>query len=607
MLNSCVFPDDIDGNDLCAASNGLNREEITTRGTQFNISWDVNDSLQLKYLYGQNDLSYKRTSDDDNTNSQFHDRQFYVNHEADYESHELQAFYDINENLSFTSGIFFYEATIDQRGDFYSSIGEDRLVNPYQDNTALSAGAAAAIGAPGLEGISASTLAFGGAAPVTLFSARASCNVASPAESCTRNNGGNNLQTSAWFGDDGTNPDLNVIHGPITTATDLLYATQTKRDAFAAYTQGVWDINDIFTLTFGVRYAEDEVVAEENLYRYSETGGAPGAFLALYGGLANVNRVNGGLVTGADGIERPTPAVTNGGIPFALSVYRPFERTDTETTGRLNLDWNVSDNALVYFSATSGYRSGGFNLVFFSTTPTYDPEELLSYEIGYKTQFLDNSLQINGSFYLYDYETIHTVGTEVSAIGGTSTSVLEAPGAEVLGIETEILWLATDRLTLGGNFSYTPSEYTDSLLVSDSSNVNIPGSLYPDFDDLTQDINGNQLLQVPEGKATVFGSYQIPLRGGSRIDLHSVFSWTDEVFYSPFESDAEKAEAYSRLDVRATWTSSDDKWVLSAFLNNVFDEVGNQQILRQGEAEFFRHNAGTTSPQHFGLEFSYAY
>ena len=68
--------------------------------------------------------------------------------------------------------------------------------------------------------------------------------------------------------------------------------------------------------------------------------------------------------------------------------------------------------------------------MFFSSTPTYDPEELIAYEIGYKTQFLNNTMRINGSFYLYDYDNVHTVGTEVTTIGGTSTSVLEAPGSQ---------------------------------------------------------------------------------------------------------------------------------------------------------------------------------
>ncbi len=604
--NACVFPGEISGGDLCAATNGLNREVFEQQGTQFSASWDVSDRLELKYLFGFNELTYKRNTDDDNTASLFHDRQFYVNHEADYTSHEIQAFYDVSDSVSLTSGYFVYDATIDQRGDFHSTLADSRMRVPYEDNTVLSAPAAAAIGAPGLAGINASTLAFQGRPMVNLFSARESCNVASPAESCQRNNGGNNLQTSAWYGDDGSNPALNVLNGPSTAGSDLLYATQTVREAFAAYTQGVWNINETFDLTLGVRYAEDQVTAEENLWRYSETGAT--SFLALYGGLAVVNRVNGGLVADADGnMIVPTEKVTNGGIPFALSVYRPFVRTDRKTTARINLDWNVSDSALIYFSATSGYRSGGYNLVFFSNTPTYDPEELIAYEIGYKTDFLDNTLRINGSFYLYDYDNIHTVGTEVTTIGGTSTSVLEAPGARVIGAEAEALWLVNDSLTLGGNFSFTPSEYSGDLLISDSSNYDVPGSLYPEFENLTQNIGGNQLLQVPEGKATAWGSYLVPLSGGSQLELFGIFSWTDEVFFSPFQSQAEKAEAYSRTDLRATWTSDTGNWVVSGFVNNIFDDVANLQILRQGEAEFFRHTAGTTVPRLYGMELTYSY
>jgi outer membrane receptor protein involved in Fe transport len=606
LYNSCVFPGDISGGDLCAASDGLNYERIKNNSTQFSASWTVNDRLELVYLYGDTVLSYKRNTDDDNTASKIHDRQFYVNHEADYTSHELQAFFDVTDRITLTSGIFSYDALIDQRGDYYSSLGEARLVNAYEDKTAISPAVSAATGIPA--GLSASALAFSGRPMVSLNSAKLSCQVATPAESCQRNNGGNNVQTSAWYGDDGSNPDLNVIHGIQSRASDLLYATQTKRDAFAAYSQAAIELNEKFTLTLGIRYAEDKLLAEENLWRYSETGAAAGGFLGLYGGLAQVNITNGGLVKDAEGnYTVPTPKATNGGIPFALSVYRPFERTDTKTTGRINLDWDINDSTMMYFSATSGYRSGGYSLVYFSQTPSYDPEELIAYEIGYKSQLFDDTLQLNASAYLYDYSSVHTFTTEVGQLGGTSTSVLAAPGADVMGLEAEALWLATDRLTVGGNFSFTPSEYTESFSVSDTSDSNIPGSLYPGFDTLTQDIKGKQLIQVPESKFTGWASYNVPLNGGDSVEFFSVYSWIDDVYYSPFEDEREMAPSYGRVDARVTWRSGSGNWTVTGFMNNVLDDIGHLQIMRNGEAEFFRHNSTTTAPRMYGLELSYNY
>lgn len=594
--NECVFDGDIDGDDLCAATNGLNREIFDQQGVQFTTSWDVSDSLQLKYIYGYNKLSYQRWTDDDNTASVFFDRHFYVNHEARYDSHELQAFFDFGDSWSFTSGIFFYEAEIDQRGDLYSAVGNDRYATGYQDNSGL----AAAI--------------FGTGGTATLHSARDRCMVPDPAASCATNFSvanppptvNNNLHITQWYGDDGTNPDLNVQHGIKSVASDLLYHTRTERDAFAAYTQGVWDISDVFTLTLGIRYAEDEVTAEENLWRYSEQAGG---LFSLFGlDIFTYNLINGGLVADASAPSgyRPTEKVVNGGIPVALSVYRPFKRKDEKVTGRVNLDWQINDSAMMYFSVTSGYRSGGYNLLWFSSTPAYDPEELISYEIGYKTQWLNDTLQINGSFYYYDYETIHTVATEVSSIGGTSTSTLEAPGAEVHGIEAEVLWLATDSITIGGNFSFTPSEYTEDLFILDTGEFDTPESLFP-TDQLVRNIKGNQLLQVPEGKANLWGSYVFNLQSGSKLEFFASYSWIDEVYYSPFESEDEKAEAYGRSDVRATWTSPEERWMVSAFVNNITDEVGNLQILREGEEQFFRHTSGTTVPRLYGLEVTYEF
>jgi len=50
----------------------LNREEFNQQGTQFSMTWEATESLSIKYIYGYNKLSYERTTDDDNTASQFH-------------------------------------------------------------------------------------------------------------------------------------------------------------------------------------------------------------------------------------------------------------------------------------------------------------------------------------------------------------------------------------------------------------------------------------------------------------------------------------------------------------------------------------------------------
>jgi outer membrane receptor protein involved in Fe transport len=89
------------------------------------------------------------------------------------------------------------------------------------------------------------------------------------------------------------------------------------------------------------------------------------------------------------------------------------------------------------------------------------------------------------------------------------------------------------------------------------------------------------------------------------VDISSVFSYTDDVYYSPFENENEMAEEYERLDIRATWTNAEQNISVAAFVNNVLDDVAILQVLRHGEEEHFRQTGGTTSPRTFGLELTY--
>ncbi|MBL4679613.1 MAG: TonB-dependent receptor [Pseudomonadales bacterium] len=621
--SDCVFTDygDIDGDDLCAYTNGLNREEFDQEGTQMEFSWDISDGLTFKYIFGYNDLLYQRITEDDSTASLTDDRQFYVNHEATYSSHEFQVFWDVSDTLTFTSGVFFYDATIDQRYDFFSSVGGNQVTNPAfaldglggQSGNVLD-GLNAFVGLPAgtIAGIPAGTPlgAIVGATQIDVFSAK------ELARSQNAPVGSFTSALSLWTGEAALG---SVKNGPVTLGSDLHSMNQTNRQSFAAYTQGVWDINDKFTFTFGIRYAKDELQGEELLARYIETTGLLSAFGI---DLATANIFRGALDPAT---LQPTGNVPPwlGGVPISFGAFRELEREDSKVTWRLNLDYNITDDTMMYGNVTTGYRGGGFNLAFFSQTPQFDPEELIAFELGYKAQFLDGSLQFNSSIYFYDYESIHTFteeacpngsqdvdpadATSACAVTNTTSSVQAAPGAEMRGLEFEVLWLATDALTLGGNFSYTDSEYTEDFFIVDGTDPDRNADI---FDDATQvdrvrSIKGNGLQQVPEKKSSVYASYNIPLGNKGEVDLLGSWGYIDDVNFSAFQNARDIAPAYERLDIRATWTSPSEAWVVSGFVNNVANEIGIRQIEPGGGDDGFRRTAQVTEPRLYGLEIAY--
>lgn len=584
--------DSLEGSDLKTATNGQQDEYFDQQAVSFDVNWRLNDQLSTKYIFGYTDYFYDRTSDVDLTDSTIMDNTFYVSQETEYVSHELQFFWDPSEDLSVTVGLFAYDAKITQRGDYFdqncqsggpcnSRYAADFPINflgglpKVNLRTAQRAGQRAADGNP----LPGNCLALTGI-PAYCF--------------------------GSWAGDTGDR----VPHGPQSVATNLEYQTRTEREAYAAYTQGTYTFNEQWALTLGLRWAEDKLDGYETLFYYTEGEIVPLGFSPAGGAssLAATNQAFGWL--GANGeILNPNRLLTSG-LPTSSSLWRAVEREDDEITWRINLDWSPTDDDLIYLSATKGYRSGGFNLVFFSSVERFDPETLIAYELGYKGAMLDGSMQINTAIYFYDYENVHTIGAAPSLINPADMSVVvvAVPSAEMIGWDAEILWLATDRITLGGNFSYTHSEYTHDTDVVDFANPQLPESLF-NADASPISLDGKQMLRVPEMKAGMFGQYAWPMGDNGRVEALVSWTWIDEVYFSAFEAPIDVADAYSRYDARVSWLSSDDAWTVAAFVNNILDEVGIRQIDRyQAEEEnnFFRPGA-TTDPRLFGMEVRYKF
>ena len=79
----------------------------------------------------------------------------------------------------------------------------------------------------------------------------------------------------------------------------------------------------------------------------------------------------------------------------------------------------------------------------------------------------------------------------------------------------------------------------------------------------------------------------------------------DKVFHTPFVDELDATPGYDRLDLRATWTSSDEAVTLSVFVNNVFDKIGIRQLEAHGESQGFRRTGQVTEPRVMGAEFNY--
>ena len=574
----------IDGSVLAIRSNDGNRLFFDQQGAVFDIEW-AGDNLTVQYLYGYNDFVFEQQRDTDFTDNPFQDEQFFVSQENEVFSHELKLFYNLGSKVSVTSGLFYYDAKITQRGDFFDSTGSARFGQDL-DLTGFA-------GIPGL--------GFLALPPVDLFSARGAFN--SDARSGVEADGAFigplDVAIGGFAGDQGS---VDIPGGPASPSTNTAFQTRTEREAFAVYTQGVIDINEQFALTLGVRWARDNLDGEENLFQLTEgpatlaTGGALplGVFNQLIGAL--------------DASFQPTGLVPVRlqGIPASLSLHRSLERTDDDVSWRVNLDWTPNDNSLIFASVTTGHRAGGFNLGNFTANPAFEEEALTAYELGYKGTLLDKRLQLNANVYYYDYENVQTSASSVSSAGGFAASQFAVPEARIIGVEADVFYLATERLSIGGNVSYTPSEVRGDFFLINPEDPSVPNSIFDPAASLTN-IDGNRLQAVPEWKATAFANYTVPLGDAGNIVLTTSLAYTGDVFFSAFEQDIDRAPEYYRWDFRAGWTNAADTIEVSGFINNITDDIGLRTINRDDEEEDFQRSAITTDPRLIGLEVRYRF
>ena len=622
----------ITGSELVTNTNGYNDEFFDHNAAYFNAEWVMSDWLTVKYIGQYTDYFYSRVTDDDRTGN-FYDQQFYAGQSNENYQHEVQFFIDIGEDIQITSGLFWFGNEINQQLDFYSPEGWSRYASPaaYPAHPLLNLPffIGCSLGPllpppngpiPGCLVTSSSDAGFFGAAvgQMQLHSAQEYFESGGAPQGSL---GGINvsgliptpqfsdpsvkeavLLYSLWLGDQGDA----VPNGPSTPGTSFAWNTTNETDAFAVYAQGEWQISPLWALTLGVRLAQDDKKGSEQSAGYFEIPLTPN-MLFLY------NQLTGAL--GPDGTPTGREHIRFTGIPTSRSFWRKLENDYEDVTWRVNVDFTPDDATLMYFSVTTGYRAGGFNLGYYSAVPTYDAETLTAYELGYKGRLRDNTLQVNASVYYYLYENIHLQSTGRNILGGFSTSVVEGPEAETRGLEIEGLWLATDDLTLGLTYSYTDSQYVEEYNLQGAqgvvavTNPYAPSSLYTP-QELLFSIDGRQLPRVPKNKVAAWAEYKWPLGDLGNMSFSSTFSWTDEFPAAgrPVGDLAiDTAPSFMRWDVRLGWRSVDEAWAVTGFVNNVTDEVGIRNVFTYGEQEGYRRVVEPTLPRMAGIEVQYRF
>ncbi|THF62791.1 TonB-dependent receptor [Pseudothauera nasutitermitis] len=261
-------------------------------------------------------------------------------------------------------------------------------------------------------------------------------------------------------------------------------------------------------------------------------------------------------------------------------------------------EYRIDDDQLVYFRHASGFRSGNYNTYItpngvpgVSQFSVVDPEKLKSYEVGYKSTWLNKRLVFNASAYHYDYDDMQLVVNQVLN-GVFYPTLMNAGSGRVDGIELEAQFQLTEALRLRANLNRLRTKF-DELIAG--------GTNY----------KGYGFARVPETTALLGVDYRTPLAGGT-LALGTDWSYTSRHHFNVTNDTDLYAlqKAYWLGSVRANYTLPGEQIVIGAYVNNVTDKrYKNQAMLYQGgtNASNGHYPTGYGDPRTFGVSLTYKF
>lgn len=317
--------------------------------------------------------------------------------------------------------------------------------------------------------------------------------------------------------------------------------------SYALYGQATYAITPDLGLTLGLRYTDDK-----KEYTYSGRTNTPGL----------------------------APGLTN----FDVSDTLNFSSTDP----RITLDYQLTDDVMVYATYATGFKSGG---VQFSVTTaeaaqqSFDEETLTMYEVGLKSMLWDQRLQLNAALYRYNYEDQQV--QSIISINGSPTALTQNAGkSNMNGLEIDVVAMLTQNLTMEFGYTFQDAEFDE-------------------FNSIDGDRSGNKMAYAPDHAANIGFNYLIPLADGGEVTLQGHYAWKDDYYFDFDNSEEARQDSYGVVNLSAWWDLADGKTRLRAFCNNCGDEeyLNNVTIFPDSLGGGGRQS--WAAPRRYGVEVTY--
>lgn len=258
---------------------------------------------------------------------------------------------------------------------------------------------------------------------------------------------------------------------------------------------------------------------------------------------------------------------------FGINRVLTFNRTasaDFDTTSySAGLDYQFSGAFMVYGSYATGFKPGGWSPDCFSATSCFLPvtqEEVRTFEVGTRTQFFDNTLKFNATYFSNIYDGLQ-IGATVPGIGFTRFNVQET---EIQGLEFEVSWRPVSGLHIFANLGLLDANYK-TLTLSQAGGLSNSGASCPGGLVTIACALGLKLKNAPETKGVLGVNYSLPFMSG-KLNLSTDVAFEDESWSLVANGPPHALTSVDPLyNARIAYTL-DNGWTASLWGQNLSDE-----------------------------------
>jgi len=338
--------------------------------------------------------------------------------------------------------------------------------------------------------------------------------------------------------------DLNIgTLGPNTFNLNRRILTEQDGETLAAFGQVTWHLNEQWDITLEGRYTKEE-----------KDGSSLGFPAALFGK-----------------VQVPGPG--SGGPTGVFNVHDvKGDRSESDFSPGLVLQWRPTDNAMYYVSLKKGFKGGGFDhqLVANQTDAAdgrfdFEEEEVLSVELGGKLDLADGAARLNFSIFRNEYDDL-----QVSTLVGPATfSVGNAASAITQGAEADFQWRVTEALTVSATVALLDAEY-DEFDQAPCSQFQVANALCASG---FQDLSNQPLQYAPDYSYNVTAEYVWPL--GDQLELIGFVRvyGEDEKELALDLDPIDVQDSFTKVDARITLANAEGRWQVSLIGRNLGDEI----------------------------------